>query len=244
MKNTELNKLINSILDECEYRENPYFQSLRDGEFIKEDFIETQIQFYSAVVFFSRPMAALAAKIPTPQLRLEIVRNVWEEHGEGDLGHIHGITFVDLLSRLGQITPADIEKRALWPEIRSFNTVLSGACVLDEYLVGVGLMGMIERMFSDISAWIGKGIVARGWMTTENMIHYSLHEKLDIRHSDDFFDVLEHSWSTSPEARYAIEQGLRLGAFAFNGLYEGLYRARKRRAYKNLRTSPVQTEQL
>lgn len=229
MHTSSLNTLIDTILHESGYRENPFFKGLNDGTLSKEDFIETQVQFYRAVVFFSRPMAALAAKIPTPELRIEIVRNVWEEHGEGDFKKIHGSTFTELLFRLAGLKPEDIERRVLWPELRAFNTVLSGACVLDEYLVGVGMMGMIERMFSDISAWIGSGIVARGWLSNERMIHYALHQELDVKHSDDFFAVLEKSWSSSPDEQYKIEQGLRLGAYSFNELYNGLYNGRARR---------------
>ena len=230
MKNKNLLQLIEIILADCQYRDNPYFRALNDGSFSKQDFIETQIQFFWAVVFFSRPMAALAAKIPTPELRLEIVRNVWEEHGEGKLNKIHGTTFLEFLSRIGGITPEQIEERVLWPEVRAFNTTLSGACVLDDYLTGVGVMGMIERMFADISAWIGRGVVARGWLSEDRMIHYSLHEKLDIKHSDDFFNILEQAWNRSDQDRNAIEQGLWMGAYIFNGLYEGLYRARTRKA--------------
>lgn len=235
MKDQKLSHLIESILADCCYKENPYFKSLNDGSFSKDDFVETQIQFFWAVIFFSRPMAALAAKIPTPELRLEIVRNVWEEHGEGNLAKVHGTTFVEFLSRLSGITPEEIEQRSLWPEVRAFNIALSGTCVLDEYLTGVGMMGIIERMFADISAWIGRGIITRDWLAKDKMIHYSLHEKVDIKHSDDFFNILEKSWSNSDNDRYAIEQGLRLGAYIFNGLYEGLYRARTKRLMRSTR---------
>lgn len=228
-----LDKLIATVLDESQFRKNPYFESLKGGSFHKDDFIETQAQFFLAVVFFSRPMSALAAKIPSPALRLEVLRNVWEEHGEGDTSKMHGVTFVELLKRLGELSPADIEKRALGPEVRAFNTVLSGACVLDEYLTGVGVMGIIERMFAEISAWIGQGIVANGWLTEQNLIHYKLHAELDIKHSQDFFDILESAWDRSPEDRYAIEQGLRLGSYIFNRLYEDLYRTRTRRIFRD-----------
>ncbi len=166
-----LNELVEKVLKEAAYETNPYFINLKNGEFSKEDFVETQIQFYSAVTFFSRPMAALAAKIPPAALRVEIVRNVWEEHGEGDFKNVHGNTFATLLSRLGGITEQDIRKRALWPEIRCFNTVLAGASVLDDYLVGSATMGIIERMFVDISFWLGKGIVERNWLKADQMIH-------------------------------------------------------------------------
>ena len=123
----------------------------------------------------------------------------------------------------------------MWPEVRAFNTVLVGACVMDEYLIGAGVMGIIERMFSDIAAWLGEQVVHHGWIPEEKLIHYNLHEDLDIKHADDFFDVLRPAWDAAAENRYYIEQGLRLGACVFNSLYEGLYKARKRRIYREVR---------
>lgn len=235
MIKNQLTQLIDTVLDESNFRKNPYFLTLRNRSFSKDDFMETQIQFFYAVIFFSRPMAALAAKIPTPELRLEVLRNVWEEHGEGDLQRVHGATFTEFLKRLGNIMPDDIESRALWPEIRAFNTTLTATCVLDEYLTGVGMMGIIERMFAEISSWLGNEIVNCGWITKSSLIHYTLHEEIDVKHSQDFFDILEHSWDKSPEDKYAIEQGLRLGAYVFNRLYEDLYHARTRRVMRQIR---------
>jgi pyrroloquinoline-quinone synthase len=208
---------------------NPYFRALEDGSFTRDDFVETQIQFYFAVVFFSRPMAALAAKIPHAEQRVEILRNVWEEHGEGRRSFMHGTTFLELLHRLGGITPQDVEDRALWPEVRAFNTVLVGACVLDEYLVGASVLGIIERLFADISTWIGRGIVRRGFLAESQLIHYDLHEKLDHRHSDDFFALLRPTYARGGQDAYVIEQGLELGAYVFLRLYDDLWRARTRR---------------
>ncbi|MEY3903517.1 MAG: hypothetical protein RL189_2823 [Pseudomonadota bacterium] len=225
----QLPVLVDQVLSDANYAENPYFVNLSNGQFEKSDFVETQIQFYFAVVFFSRPMAALAAKIPTPEQRIEVIRNVWEEHGEGRLSHGHGSTFLEFLSRLANVTPEHVEKRGLWPEIRIFNTTLSGACVLDNYLIGVSALGIIERMFSDISAWIGQGVVKRGWLTDSRMIHYKLHSHLDVKHAQEFFDVLSEPYLKSGQNRYQIEQGLRLGATVFNGMYAGLWNNRKRR---------------
>ena len=162
---------------------------------------------------------------------MEVLRNVWEEHGEGDAKMTHGTTFLIFLERLAEIDAADVAKRAAWPEVRIFNTVLVGAAVLDDYLVSVGMMGIIERMFADISSWIGRAVVARGWVPHDRMIHYTLHEKIDVKHSDDFFDVLRPAWKESAENRYQIEQGLRLGASVFDGMYRGLYEHRTRRLF-------------
>jgi len=223
----QLHALVDRVLVDANYSNNPYFTNLSNGQFEKSDFVETQIQFYFAVEFFSRPMAALAAKIPTPEQRIEVIRNVWEEHGEGRLSHGHGSTFLEFLKRLANVTPAMVETRGLWPDVRIFNTTLSAACILDNYLIGVSTLGIIERMFSDISAWIGQSVVKRGWLTDSTMIHYKLHSHLDVKHAQDFFEVLAGPYEESAENRYQIEQGLRLGATVFNNMYVGLWNNRK-----------------
>jgi pyrroloquinoline-quinone synthase len=226
-----MNELITEVLSRHRPAENPYFVALDDGTFTKDDFVETQIQFYFAVIFFSRPMAAVAAKIPEAERRIEIVRNVWEEHGEGNVSFAHGTTFLELLGRLGGVSADEVERRALWPEVRAFNTALVGAAVLDEHLVSVGMMGIIERMFVEISARLGHAIVRRGWLERERMVHYVLHEELDVKHAEDFFAVLRPTWDAREGDRYYIEQGIRLGAYVFDRLYRDLYEARARRAF-------------
>ncbi|CAM3004195.1 Pyrroloquinoline quinone (Coenzyme PQQ) biosynthesis protein C [Legionella steigerwaltii] len=224
-----MNQLIEQILRETNYWSNSYFVHLNNGTFDKSDFVETQIQFYSAVEFFARPMAALVSRIPCPDQRLGILRNVWEEHGEGDRDRFHKFTFLTFLQRLDGCTFEDVTNRVLWPELRIFNSTLEGVCNSDNYLIGVGTMGMIEQMFSDISFFIGRSVVTRGWITSSQLIHYDLHEKLDIKHAEDFFAILRTAWNSDPHTHDSIEQGLRLGATLFNGLYEGLFQARSRR---------------
>jgi pyrroloquinoline-quinone synthase len=232
-KEINMEKVINQVLNSIPYEKNPYFIALKEKQFDKEDFIETQIQFYFAVIFFSRPMAAAAAKVPDAAKRLEIIRNVWEEHGEGKVKCFHGNTFSELLFRLGLKDKNEIEKRALWPATRHFNTTLAGATALDEHLIGVSVMGIIERMFSSISTWIGQAIVDNGWLSSDKMLHYNLHETLDIKHAQDFFNAIEPTWQKKgTDDQYIIEQGFRLGAFAFNQFYENLYACRKQRLFR------------
>jgi hypothetical protein len=225
----DLEQTMEKVLFEVEYHKNNYFEALENKEFDKDDFVETQKQFYYAVTFFSRPMGVLAAKIPTPELRLEIVRNFWEEHGEGDTSNIHQNTFAELLNRMGNVDKETVNDTHLSPYVRIFNTVLVGTCTLEDYRVGVAMMGIIEHMFSDISGIIGRGIIANDWVKEENMIHYNVHETLDIKHSKDFFDVIEKDWNESAHNKYLIKQGLELGAVLFNNLYEDLYKSRKNR---------------
>ena len=76
--------------------------------------------------------------------------------------------------------------------------------------------------------------VANGWLPADRLIHYGVHETLDVKHADDFFEVLQASWHDTRQARYYIEQGLLMGAFLFDSLYCGLWRARARRYLRDV----------
>lgn len=208
--------------------ENPYFRSLRDGSMSREDFVETQVQFLMAVAFFSRPMAVLAARLPSAVMRLDLLENVGDEHGHGDLRFSHERTFLALLERLG-VSAEEADRRALWPELRAFNTVLAGLCTLDDPPTALAALGIIEDMFSTISGEIGSLIVARGWLTAEQLIHYKTHEKLDQEHAEGFYKHLVDAYARDRAAMYQIQQGLELGAYIFLRMYEDLYRGRARR---------------
>ena len=210
-----------SILKRIRIMDNPYLVALADGTMSRSCFQISQEQFFYAVTFFPRPMAALVGRIPDPHLRLDILHNLVEEHGDFDAKAFHHNTFRRFLSSLGSNVDA-LDQASLWPEVRAFNSVLTSACVLDEVEVGISCIGIIEHAFSGISAAIGNAVVNRGWVEGTNLAHYKLHSQIDERHAQEFYAVVEPQWVDSAR-RYFIIQGLELGAYIFNRLYVDLY---------------------
>lgn len=211
-----------AVLNESGVLTNGYLDALADGSMTKEMFRLSQEQFYFAVMFFPRPMSALVGRLPDPIQRLDILKNVVEEHGEFAESRFHQTTFAQFLTSLGCDVESLGDETSLWPEVRAFNTVLAGSCLLAELEVGIGCMGIIELAFASISVSIGSSVVRRRWVDPDNLTHYSLHAEIDERHADEFFRVIESSWD-NPKRRYYIEQGLSLGAYVFKQLYESLY---------------------
>lgn len=209
------------ILQRVGIYQNPYLTALADGSMSLDVFRRTQEQFFFAVTFFPRPMAALVARIPNPRARLDILHNVVEEHGDFQEEQFHHTTFQRFLKSIGSDVE-NVEKAPLWPAVRAFNSVLTASCVLDELEVGVACMGIIECAFAGISASIGKSVVDRGWVKFDELVHYKLHAQIDERHADEFFAVVEPCWN-DPNRRYHIEQGLNLGAYIFDRLYRDLH---------------------
>jgi pyrroloquinoline-quinone synthase len=211
------------VLRKSNILRNPYLEALQDGSMDLGCFRRTQEQFFFAVTFFPRPMAALVGRIPDPSLRLDILHNLVEEHGEFQEQRFHHTTFQQFLRSIGS-APEKLDGARLWPALRAFNSVLTAACVLDELEVGVGCMGVIEYAFAGISAAIGSAVVRRGWVESDKLVHYKLHAEIDERHAEEFFAVVEPHWD-EPRRRYFIEQGLELGAYVFDRLYRDLYAA-------------------
>ncbi len=203
--------------------DNPFFVALNNGALDLPAFRRTQEQFSFAVEFFPRPMAALIGRIPDPAQRLNILRNLVEEHGEFNERRFHKATFQGFLCSIGS-DPQALDRLSLWPCLRAFNGVLTTSCVLDEVEVGVACMGIIEYAFAECSAVIGAAVVANGWVSADKLVHYKLHADIDERHAEEFFAVIEPRW-LDPQRRYFIEQGLELGAYIFDRLYRDLYRA-------------------
>ncbi len=201
--------------------ENPYFATLADGRMSLASFRASQEQFFFAVAFFSRPMAGLIARSPDYASRVDILHNVVEEHGDFRLGDSHAATFQVFLQSLGANT-AEVRTTRPSPAVHAFNSVLYSACLLEDLEVGIACVGIIEYAFAELSARIGNGVVARGWVTREDLVHYTLHAELDQRHAEEFFRLVEPKWD-DPTKRELIERGLALGAHVFDRLYRELH---------------------
>jgi len=210
---------VEKILAACGIKENPYFDSLRSGAMPREEFYRTQRQFYFAVDFFSRPMSALLMRMSCPEQRLHVLANVVEEHGDFQPSAFHEATFREFLDALGDAGRP--EPAEMGPPVHAFNSTIMAACLFDDRDVGIACLGIIEFAFADISAMIGQAVIDRGWLTENKLVHYSLHAEIDKQHADDFFKLIEDDWR-DPTRRSRIEQGLQLGAYAFDRLYRDL----------------------
>lgn len=207
---------------------NRYFSAMRDGTLSRDAFVRSQKQFYFAVRYFSRPMAALMARMPDSATRQGLIHNLSEEHGfEDDEPSLagfdpslaHDLTFLAFLRSLG-VDGREMALEREGPGVRAFNTALMGCCLMARRELAFGCLGVIEYAFADICELIGRKVVENGWIAQDDLVHYKLHAQIDKRHAGDFFKVVEAAWSDGRKA--AIEDGIILGLYLFNRLYEDL----------------------
>ncbi len=211
---------------------NRYFSSLLDGTMDIAAFRESQVQFYFAVRFFPRPMAALTARLPSSRARHGLIQNLAEEHGFLDDScavnsrgidpvFAHDVTFLSFLRSIG-VTDDKLSNVREDPGVHGFNLALIGACMIEKTEFAFACLGIIERAFADISALIGNAVVERGWVSRDRLVHYKLHAEIDRRHAAEFFYEIESAWNAGGDLRCAVEHGLELGLSLFNKLYEDI----------------------
>lgn len=215
--------MADEILNEIPVIKGAFFQNLK--KMSKSEFKNVQSQFYFAVDYFSRPMAALIAKLPLHKNRIDIIHNIVEEHGDFCVSKYHSNTFKQFLNTIG-VSKEYIEKLQPSPVVNMFNFTLMGICANEDPLIAIACNGIIEYAFADISALIAEKVVQRGWVKKEDLVHYNLHADIDKQHAEDFFKIIEGYMNT--KKRNKVIAGLRLGAYIFNRLYEDLYSESKK----------------
>lgn len=209
--------LADEVLSQMPIAGGSFFKAMDFME--KRTFQKVQAQFFHAVDYFSRPMAALIARLPLHHDRIDILHNIVEEHGDFQIERYHSNTFraflqtIDAEDSLKTLTPS--------PVVTMFNYTLMGTCS-QTVSEAIACMGIIEYAFADISAFIAKKVVERGWVNKEDLVHYNLHAAIDKQHAEDFFKIVEPLMDDEAE-RVKIQLGLKLGAYIFLRLYEDLY---------------------
>lgn len=197
-----------------------YVIAIADGTMSLEGFRRSQSQFYFAVEYYARPMATLLGRIPRAGDRLEILRNLVDEHGEMKPDAFHATTFQRFLQSLG-VDRTQLDGSRPGPVVHAFNVSLAGVCSQEPLGVGLGCLGMIELAFAGISSAIGSAVLSRNWIRHDQLVHYGLHAELDIQHARDFFRTAEPYWTVA-EGHADVTGGLELGRHVFEQLYAGL----------------------
>src|SRR5262245_30400692 len=89
------------LLERKPILQQAYFTRLQDGSMQQDEFLVSQRQFYYAVRFFSRPIAALVARLPDSIMRMDLVHNLAEEQGDFRPALAHDQTFLRFLQSVG-----------------------------------------------------------------------------------------------------------------------------------------------
>ena len=212
-----MKSFISELIKSSRIHSQPFFISLLNGMMDKEHFKETQIGILDAVEFFSRPMFIISSKLDSYEHRYYIIRNILDEHGNGEIKNAHGNTFRKYLFSLGA-TEKEVKNRKANKAAVKYNNILMDCSLNSSTMRSIAMMGIIEERYSKISATIVKEILKKKWVSKDSLCHYSLHEELDVEHAKGFYNIIKDGWKDI-DSKEEIKKGLSLGNSMILNLY-------------------------
>ncbi|MCA9658381.1 MAG: iron-containing redox enzyme family protein [Myxococcales bacterium] len=211
---------------------HPYFVWMRDPATTLEAFRASQQPYRYYVEHFSRPLAAVLARIGPAATRIATVfDNVCEEHGRGDVRASHIATFDGYLRALG--VPASALSEPCPPAIAGAYEAFLNLALVSEPEVGAASLGFVEYSHIGIAEMLARNMHERFWGDLQAQEHYRFHAEIDMEHASDLFAVCEPAWQAG--RRQATIRGLLLGAHYWWSLFRDMLPQPPRAAGRSIR---------
>lgn len=195
---------------------NEYFKRLNNLSL--ENFISSQTDFIYAVDNWSKILGIMVSKVPSHKERAILIKNLYDEHGNGNLEQSHVETFKKLLHNLNKNISGPLIIHVQNIEyINIFNNQLLDATNYKNWIFCIGMLAMVEYTYITVSNIIHNYISK--FIVSDDIHHYSLHEIIDETHSIELFQLVESSYTNYKDD---IFEGMNYGYQIMYELYKNL----------------------
>ena len=216
-----MKEFIREVKQDNPLESNPFFKDILENKISLDSFKYTQYYFYPVVTFFSKPMFMLCSKIDDYNIRWKILENIIDEHGKGSEPENHGSTYKSYLINLGldynKIDSEKINHYAL-----EFNNILMRECSENYWVKGAAMIAIMEDLYINISRIIYNFLIENNHLDKDKIIHYKIHEEIDVKHSEDMYGLLSDHWSDN-KLNEIIKSGFVEGNDMLLNLFSNLY---------------------
>jgi len=172
--------------------------------------------------YFPRFLAAAAANIPDDATRLPIIKNLWEEHGEGQLATSHRVLFEQFAAAVGITTTKPTLSDALFSTQQCVQTLLN-ICKNKHFLVALGALGPGTEFFTAQEYQIiAKGLAQYECFNKKNLQFWTIHINADEMHYSEMLAAIEPWLATNYVHQQYVKEGaiqaLKLECLFWDGL--------------------------
>lgn len=151
-------------------------------------------QFWFASKIFPKLLCQLAGRIEEDDLRMPLVKNIWDEHGGGDYKKTHRFLYQNFLREFREKTQLDVDSPLFNTPQAAISSYLSGwidvmqnqpvACALGA--LGPGAEEVVPDEFRAMTRLIRSKVP----ISEEGLTYFVSHETIDESHSSDVWDML------------------------------------------------------
>lgn len=196
---------------------HPLFLSLFGGKLDRETEQVIALEIHQVVDAFPRFLSALITQIKDWRLRMELVENLFEEHGRSKAAAVHVVTYRSFLHALG-IDGARID--AYEPALPSlcYIRAMLDLCARQPVAEAVGALAVVEETVARVSPIAARFGALRSTGAKLGS-HFSAHEVLDVSHANELYDVASRLGESTIEG---VIRGMQLGMYYHTRLYSDL----------------------
>jgi pyrroloquinoline-quinone synthase len=196
---------------------HPLFERLTHGSFSRDAERRVALEIFHVVEAFPLFLSALITSIDDFRLRMELVDNLYEEHGRMNPERVHVVTYRGFLRALGVSEEVFAASRPELPSL-CYNRALLDLCGRQSMAEGLGALAVIEEIVARVSplaAAVGRARSGGGPIGA----HFGSHEVLDVSHAEELYAVaLRLPAASTP----LVQRGMRLGMYYHHRLYDDL----------------------
>lgn len=189
----------------------------------QEEFLHSQIGFFQAVQAFPRFLCLLASQVPTSELRMRIVENIWEEHGQGDGTLFHTNSYLTYLKSLGlKDNTFLLENSKINPWVDSWvQKCLTSYTNPHSYYAYAAYLSGIEYAYARICSDVVPYIESLELHCEQT--HYKKHSVLDWEHGYELLEVAIEVLERHPNVMSSLKDAFKSGQNDFLEMYNNLF---------------------
>ncbi|MEO7175160.1 MAG: iron-containing redox enzyme family protein [Saprospiraceae bacterium] len=216
---TDLQPGINRIL------KHPFLERIANAQLNPEQLKYFSGQYSIYCTYFPRFLAACAAAIPDDPTRMPIVKNLWEEHGSGEMASSHRVLFENFAVATGWKVE-ELKKVEPLSSTHICVEYLLNLCQEGHFLKSLGALGPgTESFTSQEYAVIAGGLAKYPKLSAEDIRFWTVHITLDEDHYAEMVAPLQH-FTTNPDYAMYLTEGAKraidLEILFWDGLEEHL----------------------
>lgn len=203
---------------------HPFLKKFSSGKLTLDRIRIFARQYYLYSRWFSMYVAAVIANMPDEKPRGYLVKNLYEESGEGNLERSHPAIFRRFLAAL-RLDASEVERAEPLPETRLFIHEYLFLCRGGPFLKALGALGPgTESIVPYIYHPIHEGLRKEPGLKEKDYEFFTLHMHLDVEHSANIKEALL-DYAVTKENQALIRQGAMEILGARTVLWNGLERA-------------------
>lgn len=221
-ENENLADWFNSFIDKHWASRHPLF------EYITNKVTEKQLAYY---IFQENPsdanfedlIVSLQLGVGNPNTKMELARNYWDEMGVGDIDLVHTELYNHFLKDIKNRAPEFNNEFSALPEALATGNVLLYFCKYrSNRNYGVGVLGVIEKLFAEASTAV---VGACQRLNIETQLYHRTHCIIDVEHTKRWqqhvFEELEkEGWQTKKEIALGAILRLNIIGNMYNRIYQ------------------------